>query len=318
MAQINPEFGTAAFLNTSLLKRCSGTGLLYGGLHYDTHGIDPCVHHTFAHAKPLAAMLNLGKELPEINTSAPLPRVEARGVKEFKEISTWLVAKGPWRATVSSYDWIYKEHAQQASGGALSVLYHERVGLLLTASMASYMLLEVNNQQPNPGEDIALSPRIEIHKDGTWYTNLYDLEAKVNYEETGESILFDIQTELQNEDRKRLADNHGNFHLGYTFQSGRMEIRARAEDPSRSGFPAALVVPVVSPSGERVTQVNDQRIEIEKKEGTVIIEANVPLKIKETERSRTFNMVPGVEAVPIFAEFTEAEAEEIVCTIEVV
>lgn len=317
MAPVNPVFGTAAYLNTCLLQKCSGKGLLYGGLHYETHGIKPCVHHTFAHSKPLATLLNMGDKLPEINALAPLPRMEAKGVKVIREVSTWLAAKGPWRATISSYDWIYKEHAQQASGGALSVLYHNRVGLILTASMAKYMMVEANNQQANPGKDFALTPRIETHRNGIWFTNLYDLEAGVSFQEREKTIRFDIDTELQNEDRVKLEDKTGKYHLNYVFESGGVEIRARPMEQSASTFPASLVIPVVSPSGERVTQVHAQRIEIEKPGGTVRIEANVPLIIKDTPRSRVFNMVPGVEAVPVIALFPEAEIKEIICKIEV-
>jgi hypothetical protein len=318
MAHINPVFGTAAYLNTNLLQKCSGEGLLYGGLHYDTHGIKPCVHHTFAHSKALATMLNMGDKLPEINTLAVLPRVEAKGVKEFKEVSTWLISKGPWRGTVSSYDWIYKEHAQQASGGALSVLYHNRVGLLLTASMAKYMMVEANNQQVNPGEDFALTPRIESYRNGKWYTNLYDLEALVRYDDTEKAIRFEIDAELQSEDREKLSDKSGKYHLIYNFESDKVELRARTAVQLASAHPATLVIPVVSPTGEKVTQVDTQRIEIEKPGGVVVLEANVPLIIKKTSRSRVFNMVPGAEVVPIIAEFGESNTSEIICTIKVI
>jgi len=72
MADRYPEFGTAAYRNTELLQRCTGKeyGLLYGGPHFESHGVKPCVHHTFAHAKPLAALLDLEDELPEISDSA--------------------------------------------------------------------------------------------------------------------------------------------------------------------------------------------------------------------------------------------------------
>jgi hypothetical protein len=48
------------------------------------------------------------------------------------------------------------------------------------------------------------------------------------------------------------------------------------------------------------------------------VEANVSLQIKEMEKERAFNMVPGVEAVPIFASFENIKVDEIICTIRVV
>lgn len=50
----------------------------------------------------------------------------------------------------------------------------------------------------------------------------------------------------------------------------------------------------MSPSGEKVTQVSDRRIEIKKPGGTVVVESTVPLKIKQSEKGRIFNMVPGI------------------------
>ena len=158
MADRNPAFGTAAIKNTQLLKRCTSDGLLHGGPHYVSHGVKPCVHHTFAHAKALATILDAGLMFPEINTLNPLPRSVSDGVREFPEIATCLFAKNPWRGTVTAYDAVYRKHVQQASGGSLAVLYHDKVGTLFAASMAKYMLVEANNQQPNPGEDFALTP----------------------------------------------------------------------------------------------------------------------------------------------------------------
>jgi hypothetical protein len=317
LADANPAFGAAAWMNTLLLKQCSGDGLLHGGLHYESHGIKPCVHHTFTHAKPLATLLNMRNRLPGIDTSAPLPRSEASGVKEFPDTSVWLIARGPWRATVSSYDWVYKEYAQQASGGALAVLYHTSAGLILTASMAKYMLVEVHNQQPNPGEDLALTPRVEIFRNNKWYTNLYDLEAKVSYRETGENIHFEIRAKLLNEDRETAEGIEKPVRLDYLFGNEKAEIHCELPSPRAARMPFKLVVPIVSPSHEKVTQVSPTRIEIDKKLGIVVIESNAPMRIKKTERSRVFNMVPGVEAVPVEIPLSGKIGKKVWCTISV-
>lgn len=320
MAHINPAFGSAAYRSTQLLQRCTGKeyGLLYGGPHFESHGVKPCVHHTFAHAKPLAALLDLGDKLPIIDDSAPLPRQIADGVKEFPEVATWLIARGPWRGTISTYDWIYKKHAQQASGGALAVLYHTEVGLLMAASMAKYLLVEANNQQPNPEKDFALTPRIESFCKDVWYTNLYDLEAKVNHLETNGTIRFEIDTQLQDEDRNKLEGNASQYQLRYLFETEKVEIQARRAPGNDTLFPASLVIPIVSPSGEQFVQVSPTRIEVLKNRGRVVVEANAPIRIKEIEKSRVFNMVPGVEAIPLLIDFSMQHPGAISCTIRVV
>lgn len=315
MSHIKPGFGTAAYLSTELLKQCTHDGLIHGGPHYVSHGIPPCVHHTFAHAKPLATLLDLHGKMPRIEKKVVLPRVVAQGVKEFPEVSTWLAAKGPWRATVSSYDWIYKKHAQQATGGALAVLYHQLAGPILLTSMAKYMLVEKFNQQSNPdGEDFALTTRVETYVGGKWYTNLYDLEAGVAFLEEDEKIEFEINTKLVDEDRNSPGEELGQ-ELKYTFEKEVVSIQAIVSQLQPANMVRTLVLPIISPTGEVVNQPSTQRIEVVKDKGTIVVESNIPLRIKNTTKERVFNMVPGAEAIPIMLDFPSGYLGEVECKI---
>lgn len=317
MAGRNAAFGTAAVKNTELLKRCTADGLLHGGLHYVSHGIKPCVHHTFEHVKPLASLLDHWDQLPEINTKAPLPRAIADGVKYYKEIDTSLFARGDWRGTVTAYDaeYYHKNDLRQATGGSLSLLYHNKVGLLCAASMAIYKLGEVYNQQEAPGEDIALTPRIETYKNKTWYTNLFDLTATFNSINKAGEIGFIANAQLKNEAREKVDNTASDFELTYNCSKEKMQIIAQTTQHIKEQ--TAFVLPIISPSGELIIKKGDNEISIQKPEGMVKITASVPLKIKDMPRSRTFNMVPGVEAVPIMAFFTKGKPQ-VAITIEVV
>jgi hypothetical protein len=305
MAHINPAFGTAAVKNTELLKQCTANGLLHGGPHFVSHGIEPCVHHTFAHAKPLAALLDHWDHLPEINKNTALPRVTADGVNYFKDLDVSLFARGDWRGTVSAYDaeYHYEYDFRQATGGALGVLYHNKVGLLCAASMAVYQLVEKNNQQPQPGKDIALTPRIETFKNDVWYTNLFDLEANVKSTDTNGEINLLANTVIKNEAREAVNDTASDFEIDYSCAAEEMKITVKTTQQINEA--TAFVLPIISPNGETVTFVNENEISIKKPEGLVTIKANVPLKIKEIAGERTFNMVPGVEAIPIEAFFVQ-------------
>ncbi len=321
MAGRNPVFGKVAYKSTELLKQCTANGLLHGGPHYVSYGVKPCIHHTFSHAKTLAALLDAGSKLPEINKQAYLPREADYGVKEFPEISTWLGSQGHWSGTVTSYDVLYRknEPVQQATGGALSVLYHNKVGLLFTASMARYMLVEVNNQQLNPGEEFALTPRVEVFDENNdWYTNLYDLEAKVAYSNVDDVICFEVETLIQNENRQKLEDDASRFNLKYEFSKEKVKIVAKPGAGNDTKGLTALVVPIVSQTGETIKQTSQQRIEIKKPGGTVILESNVPLIIKPTKKDRVFNLVPGVEAVPISANFHWEKSDKVILTLSIV
>ncbi|MEN8880186.1 MAG: hypothetical protein ABF311_08435, partial [Polaribacter sp.] len=72
----------------------------------------------------------------------------------------------------------------------------------------------------------------------------------------------------------------------------------------------AFVLPIVSPSSEVVTNISENEITIQKPEGLVTIKANAPIKTKEISGKRTFNMVPGVEAIP-FEIFFEKGVKEL-------
>jgi len=309
MAHINPAFGTAAVKNTELLKACTANGLIHGGPHFISAQIPPCVHHTFAHAKPLAAMLDHWQHLPEINKNTALPRVTADGVKHFKDLDVFLFARGDWRGTVSAYDaeYHYKYDFRQASGGALGMLYHNKVGLLCAASMAEYHMVEPYNQQEQPNKDIALTPRIETFIDNVWYTNLYDLPATVSSKDENGSIELLANVKLKNVDRTEVKDTASAFNIAYKCTVDKTEIQVTTSQDIKAQ--TAFVLPIVSPSTEIVTKVSENKITIQKPEGLVTIAANTPIKIKDISGKRTFNMVPGVEALPLELFFDKKKTE---------
>lgn len=321
MAGYNGAFGTAAIKNAQLLKRCTADGLLHGGPHYVSHGVKPCIHHTFAHAKVMALVQDKMHAMPKVDTATPLPREIAKGVKHFPELDVWLSAQGPWRATVSAYDSIYKtkkvDHLQQPTGGALALLYHDKVGTLMAGSMARYIQVEPLNQQPQPGEEFALTPRVETRKDDRWFTNLFDLKAEVEFKQQNDQVTFDVRTVVQDEDRNVVAGEPANYQLRYLIEDAKVTISASSTDQGPRNSPANLVVPVISPTGEAVRQISPNRIEIDKPEATVVVQSNSEMRIKETPQGRVFNMVPGAEAVPIVIEFPKDAAAEVWCSISI-
>ncbi|WP_282040906.1 hypothetical protein [Winogradskyella flava] len=316
MSHINPAFGTAAVKNTELLQRCTADGLIHGGPGFIEAGIPPCVHHTFTHAKPLTALLDHWDHLPEINSSTSLPRMTADGVKHFKDLDVYLFARGNWRGTVSAYDaeYHYKNDYRQASGGALGVLYHNKVGLLCAASMAEYALVEKNNQQPQPNKDICLTPRVEVFKDDVWYTNLYDLPATVTSKDENGMIELLAEVKLKNVGREEVTETASAFDIAYKCSADKTQIRVSTKQDITE--PTAFVLPIISPNNEVVTKISDTEITIQKPDGLITIKANLPIKIKGIEGARTFNMVPGVEAIP-FEIFFEKDINELLISIAV-
>lgn len=291
----NPTFAQAAFRNTQLLEKCtSQKGLLYGGLHYEQQGLSPCVHHTFAHAKPLAYLLDNDIELEA--PSRHLPRSDNYKVRSFPEIATHLASVGPWRGTVTNYDFLYRPDVQQATGGSLSLLWHETVGLLLSASMACYKRVEPYNQQPATSPvDFALTPRIERKSNGDVYSNLFDLSAIVTTRTDENAATIDVSTHLNNSAYQALPEG---CHISYTFAPESVSIKIDAP------FDACFILPVVSS--------NDESIDLTIPSQVVIGKPNARLKIQSSETlstaRRTFNMVPGVQALPIKVQVKKNES----------
>ncbi|WP_445736604.1 hypothetical protein [Mariniflexile sp.] len=315
LADRNPAFATAVILHTELLETSTVDGLLAGGLHYASHGVKPCIHHTFAHAKNLAFLLNHPEKTNKLTKNTPIPRAINDGVKHFPEIDVWLASRGSWRATISSYDQIFKtKYSVAATGGALALLWHEKVGPIFTASMAEYILVEANNQQPQPGEYFTLTPRIERYKNGVWFTNIHDLKATVQFTDKNGIIDFVVDASLTNREKETVKE-HAKCQLQYAFDNEKTVIKAIRTNTNDNGD--ALILPIVSATGEKVVQLSENHIEIHKKGGIVSLKANVPLRIKKTEKERVFNMVPGVEAVPVIAVFPKS-TQEIICIIKVV
>ncbi len=317
LAKHHPAFATAVIENTRLYRRCTADGLLHGGLHYVSHGVKPCIHHTFTHAKALATLRDHGDLARQIQATAPLPRTVADGVREYPEIAVWTAARGPWRATVTANDVIYQEQAQAPTGGALSMLFHTQVGPLFAGSMARYHLVEKNNMQLHPdAADHSLTPRIELWQDETWFTQLYDLTANVTATDKGGIITFEVLGRLLNDARREPIPEKSAFSLTYQLDSEAITFTAQAPDFSSSKNRPRLVIPLISPTGEKVEQPTPDRIIIHKPQGKVVIQANAPLTIQQTKRTRIFNLVPGFEAVPIFAEIPPSARLE--CRIRVI
>lgn len=300
MAHRNPALATAAIRTTELLEKCTAdSGLIYGGLHYAEHDLPPCIHHTFAHAKPLAALLDGDPARLAINDETPLPRVVADGVRHFPELDVWLQARGPWRATLSTYDYLYKAGLFSGTGGSLTVVHHAVVGPLFLASMPAYKMVEKFNQQPDPdGEDFALTPRLELYQDGKWYTNLYDLTASATITDEAKTITSAVQLQLLDADQQPPATGSVARQLTYTINPEQLVFAVGAAAAATERL--RLVLPLISPVTDTVRRIDERTLEVQKPEGTILLQADVPLKIAETKRERVFNMVPGAQALPVY------------------
>jgi hypothetical protein len=220
-----------------------------------------------------------------------------------------LVSIGPWRATVTEYDWEYVERVQAtggqsggggcASGGAMSLLFHRTLGPILVASMTQYQIIEVSNQQVfTDAPHMTLTPRIEVKGDAT-YTSLSDLEATVATTDSAGQITFEVHGRLLTAAHQPLPTGEVHYHLTYRLAESSVSITATASGATVPSSPLYFVLPVVSPASESVARTAANAISIAKAKGGLTVHTDSPRGFDEVPQDRTFNLVPGFECVPL-------------------
>lgn len=298
MADRDPRFYKVALKSTELLFQTTHEGLLYGGPHYVSHGLKPCVHHTFCHSKSLATILDHG--IPFVDTEPDkfqLPRERNYASRFFKDIQTVLISVGDFRATLTVYDREYTMKSGHASGGALTMLWHPRTGPLLSASMTEYQLKEPNNMQPdNDPLSMSLTPRIELKNDRR-YTNICDLTAAMEVKNDGNSCCVKSSSSLVDQDQQTPASGSLACETTYTFYPEKVTLEFSAKTVSDQ--PVRVVLPFISRSGEDIQVISARQIQIKKDKALVKISSDRDLEILPTTGGRIFNFVPGLEAIPL-------------------
>ncbi|RIH63945.1 twin-arginine translocation signal domain-containing protein [Mariniphaga sediminis] len=304
LADRNPVFYKAALQNTLLLQNCTHNGLLHGGPQYHTHGVLPCIHHTFCHAKALAAILDHGPAETAGTKELKLPREQHYGIKKFEDIQTWLVSNKSWAATITGYDREYKFKNGHPSGGALTLLYHRTLGPVLVSSMNQYQLIEATNMQAQYDPySMSLTPRLQT-KDGK-YMNISDLAATVEAQKSGDTIAIHTKSKLVDGSQQKPQSGEIACKISWFFSEEAVKIKV-AHDASETSLPE-FVLPLISNSEEDIRKLSDRKFLIKKAAGNILVEADRPIKklpVLEGKK-RIFNHVPGMEAIPFALEGRE-------------
>ncbi|SEW31885.1 glycoside hydrolase family protein [Chitinophaga arvensicola] len=310
MAAKQPVFYKAALRNTQLLASCTREGLLYGGPHYVSHGVTASLHHTFCHLKALVTILDHGIPVPPVSPEKiSLPREKSYGSRFFPDIQTGLIALGKYRATVTGYDRNYKEfRGGHTSGGALSMLWHEVAGLIITASMNEYQLFEAGNMQVDDDpHSIPLTPRILMEDNGQAYTNIQDFGAKITVTKEKGGITVHTASRLVNSRQESPAAGPQSCEVIYRFTPDKVSLHFKMNTAGTGEV--RIVVPVISPSTETWTAVTPRRVLISRNGGHLQVQADQDLQVLPVTGTRVFNFVPGLEAIPFYFTASEARVE---------
>lgn len=242
LADRDPAFAEAALRNTLLMRRCSQGGLLHGGLRYPENGEPACIHHTFTHANAITCALDAGIE--RYDARSALPEDECvTPIKYFPELDTYKLSVGGLRATVTGYD--YNLSAGHASGGALTLVWHDSVGPVIAGSVVDYRLVEAHNQQLSlkKSRHRSLVPRVELIRDGVRYSQCYDTRAVITTSGNAQQISVKVHASLVTLDQAPLSSPVC-VKLEYRLTDGGVGISGRVygQDAAQARF----VLPVVA------------------------------------------------------------------------
>ncbi|NCD72149.1 hypothetical protein [Mucilaginibacter agri] len=310
MAHRDPRFYKAALLNTQLMHQCTVNGLLQGGPHYASHGITPCVHHTFSHIKALTTMLQYSKIHEPISTAnVILPKEENYGSRFVEDLQIYLISKGGFKATITAYDTEYKDFKNgHPTGGALSMLWHAKTGPLLSGSMNEYQIYEFGNQQQDTDPySMALTPRIELKKDDKLYMNISDLTARMEIKQDADQLTVNTFSKLVDKNQTG-PSTVINCEVSYTFANDKTTIRFKHDKTEFDGD-VKIIVPVISKSTEKTKMLNDRTMMIKKNAAKIKVTTDQPMVTLPTCGCRIFNYVPGLEAVPLHISGNECTVQ---------
>jgi len=309
LADKDPRFAEVSTRNLALMAACTHDGLLHGGPDYRAAGYRPCIHHTFSHAASLAAVIDLAK--PGAAARTALPRDKPYGLKSFPEIGAHLASVGPWRATFTDYDFDYLAPAGggHASGGAISLLYHQALGPVLASSMTRYKAVEISNQQApiDLANHQVLTPRIEVVDGKDVFTNIADLTATFEVSGGADAVRTTASGRLVTpEGRGAVA-----YVLTHALTPAGLTLKAQV-----SGLPpgktARLVLPVIARADQAVEQKDARTISIAKAGGRIVVTADADFALAPAQR--VFNLVPGLQAAPLAIALAEGQPVSVTIT----
>lgn len=304
MADYDETFFEAAHRNFELYKKCTIDGLLSGGLHHKEMNEPACIHHTFCHMKGLVCMAETERKRKE---GVLLPRETFKGIKNFTTSLVTIAGAGDFTATYSADDIRRSIAAASPTGGAVTMLYHKKAGMLLAGGQNEFVLVEPTNMQlPEIFSDISQLPRIEYIADGKKYRNTYDMSANVKGEEIDGKTIYTADGILRNPD----LEGEIEFKTEYVLTEDAFVIKALANTDN-----ATYYLPVVSIPDEVIKEEKGS-ISIFKKDCTVKVECADGIIWEKDRAERFFNVCGGLATAHFKINMPKNKEIEIKITVE--
>ena len=306
LADRDPAF---ARLGRQCLAYLNAYGMEHGWVIYgpeaDNHpGSDPpCNYPTFARAQSIALAIEYGRD-----AAAP---AESRGsggalARLFPPINVAVIRTAHLMATISANGEIGRYgRAQVSRGGSITNLWLDDfagAGMFETSSTTIYHREEPAHM-PVEKDLLSLTPRIECVRDGVYYTNLYEAEAKLAVmEESG-----DIKVTASGELRDVAGRSSGvAYTLTHRFYPDRIQKEFSVRSPQTQAI--RIVEPIVKAAGVAFERSADGRVLIEHAGGPTwscaLTRHSTACTLSiGTDGQRYWSPFPAVECEPIITEF---------------
>jgi hypothetical protein len=170
--------------------------------------------------------------------------------------------------------------------------------------MTDYQMVEISNQQAFlDAPHMTLTPRIELKADKT-YTSLTDLKAILTASTSANKVHFTATGQLLTAGHHSVPEGGISYSLEYFIAEETVTIVAKATGQLPSSASLQLILPVVSRSTEAATQSSSSSIRITKPKGILTVDTDAPQGFEAIPKERTFNLVPGLEAIPLTLALT--------------
>lgn len=287
-------FFEAAHRSFECFKNCTVDGLLAGGLHHGEMNEPVCVHHTFCHIKALVSLA----EADAVTKPVKLPRETLDSIRRFTTMNVAISTKGAWTATYSCDDFSKGNDDDTPSGGAVTLLYHKELGIILGGSPNEFRHAEAHNMQvPRYFEDVCQLARLEYVKDGKKYRNTYDTTASIDCSDNEIDTCYHAEGVLKN------CKGCGEFgyETGYTMSEDGFDITVKTEAEG-----ARFILPIVASPDERI-EICGRTVKVYKKKGILTIVCSKDIYLDNSRAERIFNMCAGLSTARLFTDICRQE-----------
>lgn len=310
MGDQDPAYLAVAQANLDLWETLSPQDVLTSFPHAP---VMPCLEHALTHAKGLARLVDFAPVLPSTDDTtelklAPLPIITA-----LSDLQTCLVQVGPWRATLTAYDYEYAPFSwTHAMGGSLTLLHHTQLGPLIAGSLTEYQQIEKTNMvMPFASVTPPITPHWRYQAPtGELYLNLNDPQGRIEAAIAGEKAQILTHNRLFNRKGELCPQAPGPIEMRYRFESEALHIQGQVAIAPEG---LIYVLPLILAADREYERISLQELCLHTPGGWLRVQASQPLDILPAPRGqRLFHPVPGFFALPIALRIQSAEPRFIV------